>query len=175
MNQQKRMTTVSAALVLLVVLAGGILGDEAPSGKPSVRLLVIDETRSIQSSLQIGQFARALKETGLFNIDAMTDIPMDRNSSGPAYDLAIIVPGGLSQIWIVTPDLPTLLSPSVQIAFQVLKDIASRVYEGESALDARSVVDVTEDLFPAIYGGLLAQNGWLGLVSVDQPLSEGGG
>jgi hypothetical protein len=64
----------------------------------------------------------------------------------------------------------------VQSAFQVLKNIALRVYEGESALDARSVVDVTEDLFPAIYGGLLAQNGWLRLIpaSADLSLSEGG-
>jgi hypothetical protein len=175
MNSQKKIVAVAAILALLVVLAIGALGDEAPGVEP-VRLLVIDETHSIQSSLQIGQFALALKGTGLFDMDARTDIPVNGNPSTEAYDLVLIVPESPSQLWIVTADLPATLSPSVQAAFQVLKNIALRVYEGESALDARSVADVTEDLFPAIYGGLLAQNGWLGLVpaSADPLLSEGG-
>lgn len=175
MNTRKRMVVSSAALVLLVALAGGVLGNEAPSTEPP-RLLIIDETHSIQSSLQIGQFARALKETGLFDMDARTDIPVNGNSEGPAYDLVLIAPERPSQIWIVTADLPATLSPSVQASFQVLKKTALLVYEGERSLDARSVVDVTEDLFPAIYGGLLAGNGWLRLnpVSVAPSLSGGG-
>ena len=176
MNSQKKIVATSAILALLVVLAIGVWGDETPSVESPVRLLVIDETHSIQSSLQIGQFALAVKGTGLFDMDARTDIPVNGNSSGWAYDLVLIVPESPSQLWIVTADLPVTLSPSVQSAFQVLKNIALRVYEGESALDARSVVDVTEDLFPAIYGGLLAKNGWLRLVpaSADPSLSEGG-
>ena len=173
MNSQKTIMTVSAILAVLVVLAIGVWGDETPGVEP-VRLLVIDETHSIQSSLQIGQFALALKGTGLFDMDARTDIPVNGNLSGWAYDLVLIVPESPSQLWIVTADLPATLSPSVQAAFQVLKNIAEQVYEGESSLDARSVVDVTEDLFPAIYGGLLVQNGWLRLVPADPSLSEGG-
>ncbi len=175
MNTRKRMAASSAALVLLVALAGGVLGNEVPSVEPS-RLLIIDETHSIQSSLQIGQFARALKETGLFDMDARTDTPVNGNSGGPAYDLVLIVPESPSQIWIVTADLPEMLSPPVYAAFQGLKGIATRVYEGEGSLDARSVVDVTEDLFPAVYGGFLARNGWLRLnpVSVDLFVSGGG-
>ncbi len=175
MNPRQRIGTATVVLVLLVALAGGILGDEAP-GTEQVRLLIIDETHSIQSSLQVAQFARALKETGLFEIDAMTTIPVDGNLSGQAYDLAIIVSEKLSQVWIVTADLPERLSIPVQAAFQGLKDIASRVYEGDQPLDARAVADVTEDLFPAIYGGLLAQNGWLELATTttDSSASEGG-
>jgi len=175
MNTQKRIAVSSAALVLLVGLAGDVLGNEAPSAEPA-RLLIIDETHSIQSSLQIGQFARALKETGLFDMDARSEIPVNENSEGLAYDLVLIVPERPSQLWIVTADLPEILSPPVYAAFQVLKGIATRVYEGEGALDERSVADVTEDLFPAIYGSLLAQNGWLRLkpVSVDPSLSGGG-
>lgn len=183
MNPRKRITTISAALILFVVLlvvllvvpAGGVLGSEPPSAAP-VRLLVIDETHNIQSSLQIGQFALALKRTGLFDIDAMTEVPLDGHSNGPAYDLVLIIPEKPSQLWIVTADLPARLSPAVQAAFQALKDIASRVYEGENALDARIVADVTEDLFPAIYGGLLAQNGWFRLASdtPDSSLNRGG-
>jgi hypothetical protein len=174
MNTRQRIGTATVALVLLVALAGGILGDEAPSTE-QVRLLIIDETHSLQSSLQVAQFARALKETGLFEIDAMTTIPVDGSLSGQAYDLAVIVPEKLSQVWIVTADLPGRLSIPVQAAFQVVKGIASRVYEGDRSLDARAVADVIEDLFPAIYGGLLAQNGWLELATLptDSPASEG--
>ena len=109
-------------------------------------------------------------------MDARTDIPLGGNVSDWAYDLVLIVPESPSQLWIVTADLPAALSPSIQAAFQVLKNTAIRVYEGEGALDARSVVDVTEDLFPAIYGSLLAQNGWLRWVSVsaDPSASEEG-
>lgn len=175
MNPRKSIVATSAVLVLLVVLAGGAVGDEAPSVE-SVRLLIIDGTHSIQSSLQIGQFARALRETGLFDMHAMTEIPVDGNSSGPAYDLAMIVPERPNQVWIVTADLPQTLSPSVRAAFEALKGIASRVYEGADALDSRTVVDVTEDLFPAIYGGLLAQNGWLRLApDASNPSLNGGG
>ena len=159
MNPRQRIGTATVALVLLITLTGGVLGD-VPSSEP-VRLLIIDETRSIQSSLQIAQFARTLKEMGLFEIDAMTTIPVEGNMSGQAYDLAVIVPEKLNQVWIVTADLPERLSTPVQAAFQVLKEIASRIYEGDRSLDARVVADVTEDLFPAIYGGLLAKNGWL--------------
>ena len=174
MNPRQRIGTATVALILLVALAGGVLSNEAPGTEP-VKLLIIDETRSIQSSLQIAQFARALKETGLFEIDAMTTIPVDGNLSGQSYDLAVIVPEKLSQVWIVTADLPERLSIPVQTAFQVLKGITSRVYEGDQSLDARTVADVTEDLFPAIYGGLLAQNGWLDLASIpaDPSASEG--
>jgi len=174
MNPRQRIGTATVAFVLLVALAGGILGDEAP-GAEQVRLLIIDETHSIQSSLQIGQFARELKETGLFEIDAMTTIPVDGNLSGQAYDLAVIVPEKLSQVWIVTADLLDKLSIPVQIAFQIVQELASRVYEGDQPLDARAVADVTEDLFPAIYGGLLAKNGWLELATIpmDPSASEG--
>jgi hypothetical protein len=175
MNSQKKTVTALVILALLVVLASSAWGNEMPSPEP-VRLLVIDETHSIQSSLQIGQFALALRATNLFDMDARTNIPIYGNSSGWAYDLVLIVPESPSQLWIVTADLPATLSPSVQAAFQVLKKTALLVYEGERTLDARSVVDVTEDLFPAIYGGLLVQNGWLRLVpaSADPLLSEGG-
>ena len=174
MNPRQRIGTATVVLVFLVALAGGILGDEAPSTE-QVRLLIIDETHSIQSSLQIGQFARALKETGLFEIDAMTTIPVDGNLSDQAYDLAVIVPEKLSQVWIVTADLPDKLSIPVQAAFQIVQELASRVYEGDQPLDARAVADVTEDLFPAIYGGLLAQNGWLKLATIptDPSASKG--
>jgi hypothetical protein len=174
MNSRKKSVPVAVILALLAGLVIGASGDESPGAEP-VRLLVIDETHSIQSSLQIGQFALALRGTGLFDMDARTDIPLYGNSSGWAYDLVLIVPESPSQLWIVTADLPATLSPPVQAAFQVLKNTASFVYEGESALDARSVVDVIEDLFPAIYGGLLAQNGWLRLIFVfaDPSLSEG--
>ena len=175
MNWRKKTVTALAFLASFAVLAMSALGYESSSVDP-VRLLIIDETHSIQSSLQIGQFALALRGTGLFDMDARTDIPGSGNSSGWAYDLVLIVPESPSQLWIVTADLPATLSPTVQAAFQVLKTTASLVYEGESALDARSVVDVTEDLFPAIYGGLLARNGWFRLIpaSEDPLLSEGG-
>ncbi|MEA3238726.1 MAG: hypothetical protein U9Q94_02965 [Candidatus Bipolaricaulota bacterium] len=173
MKPRERVVAIAVTIGFVFALVSGALA-QGTDTEP-VRLLIIDETHSIQSSLQVAQFARALKETKLFEIDAMTTIPVDVNLSGQAYNLAVIVPEKLNQLWIVTADLPDKLSIPVQIAFQIVQEIASRVYEGDRSLDARAVADVTEDLFPAIYGGFLVKNGWLRLVTIpmDPSANEG--
>ncbi|MCD6136126.1 hypothetical protein J7J63_05375, partial [Candidatus Bipolaricaulota bacterium] len=67
----------------------------------------------------------------------------------------------VDQVWIVTPDLPAQLPPSSLRAFQAVKSIADKMYGGQQSLDPRSVVGVTDDLFPALYSGYLVLNGWL--------------
>lgn len=150
-----------AVMMLVFVLAiGGIAAGTFGGTDTPVRLLVIDETHSVQSSLQIELFARALIGTGEFRIHALTDIPADRNPGAP-YDLVVIVPSIVDQLWIVTPDLPSRLPLSLAGAIQVVGSIAERIYEGDRSLDRRAVVGVADDLFPAVYSGFLVRNGWL--------------
>ncbi len=148
------------SLSLLILTFSGITVGALGGTKTPVQLLVIDETHSIQSSLQIELFARALIETGEFRIHALTKIPTERNPEAP-YDLAVIVPANVDQVWIVTPDLPSRLPPSLAGAARMVESLAERMYEGDRSLDRRAVVGVTNDLFPAVYSGFLVRNGWL--------------
>ncbi len=152
-----KLTRTSMAVVVVALVA---VGFSAGAFAGPVRLLVIDETHSVQSSLQIELFARALVETGEFRIHALTEVPTDRNPGAP-YDLAVIVPAQVDQVWIVTPDLPSRLPPSLATALHTLTAIADRMYAGGRSLDPRAVVGVTDDLFPAIYSGYLVHTGWL--------------
>jgi len=158
----KLQRTIIITIVLLALTIGsigiGVLGETAPSEK--VSLLVIDETHGIQSSLQIELFARALIGTGEFRIHALTKIPTEKNTGDP-YDIVVIVPSIVEQVWIVTPDVPSRLTPMLVQALHVVESITDKMYEGKHTLDTRAVVGVTDGLFPAVYSGFLVQNGWL--------------
>ena len=159
MKLQRKLLITVALLALVIGSVGiGVLGDTTPSEQ--VRLLVIDETHGIKSSLQIELFAKTLVGTGKFSIHALTEIPTEKNTGDP-YDIVVIVPSIVEQVWIVTPDVPSQLTPALAQAFHVVESITDKMYGGEHTLDPRAVVGVTDDLFPALYSGFLVQNGWL--------------
>jgi len=159
MKLQRTLLITVALLALTFGNVGvGALGEIAPSEQ--VRLLVIDETEGIQSSLQIELFARALVDTGKFRIQALMDIPVEKNMA-EAYNIVVIIPSMVDQVWIVTPDVPSQLTPALVQALHMVKSITDKMYEGERTLDPRAVVGVAEDLFPAVYSGFLVRNGWL--------------
>jgi len=150
--------TVGILALMIASISIGVFGDTAPSGQ--VKLLVIDETHGIQSSLQIELFAKMLVGTGEFSIHAYTKVP-SRENPGDPYDIVVILSSIVDQVWIVTPDVPAQLPPAAARAFQAVKSIADKMYGGRQSLDPRSVVGVTDDLFPALYSGYLVLNGWL--------------
>jgi hypothetical protein len=78
-----------------------------------------------------------------------------------AYNIVVIIPSMVDQVWIVTPDVPSQLTPALVQALHMVKSITDKMYEGERTLDPRAVVGVAEDLFPAVYSGFLVRNGWL--------------
>lgn len=159
MNTQRRLFMRVALLALIIATVGiGVLGETAQSEQ--VKVLVIDETHGIQSSLQIELFAKALVSTGTFSIHALTEIPTEKNTGEP-YDIVVIVPSIVEQIWIVTADVPSRLTPLHAQALHVIENITDKMYGGEQSLDPRAVVGVTDDLFPAVYSGFLLRNGWL--------------
>ncbi len=159
MNTQRRLFITVAILALMIASVGiGVLGETAQSEQ--VRVLVIDETHGIQSSLQIELFARALVGTGTFSIHALTEIPTEKNTGEP-YDIVVIVPSIVEQVWIVTAGVPSQLTAQLAQALHVVESITDKMYGGEHTLDPRAVVGVTDDLFPAVYSGFLLCNGWL--------------
>ena len=163
MNLRKRIPALAAACLLLIsagalaAASGGLL---QPSDAP-VQLLIVDETHSIQSSLQIAQFARAINASGLFELDAMTQIPAGKNVATAPYHFVLVLPERIDQVWILTTDFPSNLRAEIKRAYEVLKGLALTVYESQQALDRRLVAGVGDGVFPAIIPGILAANGWL--------------
>ncbi len=153
---KRRLFMVVAVLVLTI--GGAVFGAMEPGDR--AKLLIIDETHGIQSSLQIELFAKMLVGTGEFSIHAYTKVPSGENPGEP-YDVVVILPSIVDQVWIVTPDVPAQLSPAHAQAFHVLESIADKMYGGTHTIDPRVVVGVTDDLFPALYSGYLVLNGWL--------------
>ncbi len=153
---KRRLFMVVAVLVLTI--GGAVFGATKPGNR--AKLLIIDETHGIQSSLQIELFAKMLVGTGEFSIHAYTKVPSGENPGEP-YDVVVILPSIVDQVWIVTPDVPAQLPPAATRAFQAVKSIADKMYGGRQSLDPRSVFGVTDDLFPALYSGYLVLNGWL--------------
>ena len=164
MNLKKRIPALVAVACLLLLstgvpaaASGGLL---QPSDAP-VRLLIVDETRSIQSSLQIAQFARTINASGLFELDAMTQIPAGKNVATAPYHFVLVLPERIDQVWIVTTDFPSNLRVEIKRAYEVLAELALTIYENPQALDRRLVAGVGDAVFPPIIPGVLAVNGWL--------------
>ena len=163
MNLKKRTPVLAVACLFLLLTgvpaaaSGGLL---QPSDAP-VRLLIVDETHSIQSSLQIAQFARAINASGLFEIDAMAQMPAGKNMASASYHFVLVLPERIDQVWIVTTDFPSNLRAAIKRAYEVLEGLAETIYQNEQALDPRLVADVGDGIFPALIPGVLAANGWL--------------
>lgn len=143
----------------VLVLLALSLGAEA-STQP-LETLIIDETKTLEESVCVELLARALSASGLFPLEARFDIPVGPNLSGKQYDLIVIIPEQVRQIWLVTADVPAHLPDPIRRALLFVRGSATQVYSGAGSCAARQVVNVAEDLAPALYATVLAQSGWL--------------
>lgn len=129
--------------------------DERP-----VQTLVVDETHSIAGAMRLQTFARGLTETGLFQLQGVSALSTEAPPPDPPYELIVVVPAEIHQVWILTADQPRELAPRLRTAYERAKAIAARVYSEQSD-QPRTVVDVSEDMLAAYYGQLYETNGWL--------------
>jgi hypothetical protein len=116
---------------------------------------------AIQSSLQIGQFARAVNKSGLFEVDALAQMPAGENVASAPYHFMLVLPERINQVWIVTTGFPSEFHAEIKRAYEFLEGLAETIYQNEQALEMRPVVDVGDRVFPPIIPGVLAINGWL--------------
>jgi hypothetical protein len=142
-------------LVLLALSLGG-----GAFAQP-LETLIIDETKTLEESVCVEVLARAMVVSGLFILEARFDIPLGLNPSGKQYDLIVIIPEGIQQLWLVTVDVPTRLPEPFRRALLSIKESATHIFYGTGSCAARRAVDIADDLAPALYATVLAQNGWL--------------
>jgi hypothetical protein len=132
-----------------------------------LRLLLVDETKTFASTMRVGALAGVLKKTGMVDLSVKM-IDVDSSYADPLvgidvpeqpYDLVLIIPRGIddasiAQIWLVSEYYDSSTSQYALLAG--LSGIVDQVFQGLAT--AR---DVSEDLWPAGYGALYREQGWL--------------
>jgi hypothetical protein len=121
---------LAASFVMLCALLG--------VAQQRVDLLLVDETQTLQASLMVQVYARALQESGLFNFDAKIvsvqssyDDPLGVNPTEKRYELIVIVPRGIEdgsvpQVWMITKPIGPQTRPQLLAAMELVASASSR-------------------------------------------------
>jgi hypothetical protein len=151
---------ISAGLIMLFSLLGTAQG--------RVDLLLVDETQTLQASLMVQVYAKALQESGLFNFDAKVvrvessyDDPLGVNPTDKKYELIAIVPlgiedGSVPQIWLITKPLGPQTRPELLAALEFIRQ---RVAQGSGGLF--TALTVLDDGALGIFSSVFERHGWL--------------
>lgn len=133
-----------------------------------VELLLVDETQTLQASLMVNAFAKALKDTGLFTLEAKFvdvrssfDDPLGANEGDKRYEMILVIPRALEeglfrQLWIVTQPINHGTRAEVLEGIQAIKSIVHQGSRGQF-----QAVGVMDDLIPALFSTIFDRNGWL--------------
>lgn len=153
-------------LCALVVL--GLVASEGSAQSSKVDLLLVDETQTLQASLMVQVYARALQESGLFNFDAKIvsvqssyDDPLGVNTTGKKYELIVIVPRGIEDgsvlsIWLITKPIGPQTRPELLNALELIRQ---RVAQGSGGL--LKALTVADDGALGIFATVFERHGWL--------------
>ena len=164
---KRSLVSLMALIALMSAMSLGVLSQEAP---PFVRVLVVDETKTFNSTMRVAGLVGALRSVGLFDVGvALADVtssyddPLaDRTpeEGEEAYDLIVVLPrdlddGSMYQIWIVSAGMSSL-SPAVSAAVDVATGIIDEVFAGIG-----EAIDVSEDLWPCLLWAVYSKKGWI--------------
>ena len=165
------MKTRIGILCLIGVLLLGwslmALGQEMPA---TIRILVVDETKTFTSTMKVAGTIGALRQIGLFEVsvqlaDVETDYddPLAGTTPEPdqdPFDLILILPRGLDTkpdvgIWLVSNGFNSL-SPFVRNAVDLVSNVVGQVFAGSG-----QTIDVSEDLWPGFLWATYVSKGWM--------------
>lgn len=153
--------------VMLLGWSTVLLGQELP---PSIRVLLIDETKTFTSTMKVAGTIGALRQMGLFDVsvrlaEANTDYADPLAGIAPEegqepFDLILILPRGLDtktdvSIWLVSNGL-NFLSPFHRGAVELISNVVDQVFTGSG-----QTIDVSEDLWPGFLWAAYVSKGWI--------------
>jgi|AntAceMinimDraft_16_1070373.scaffolds.fasta_scaffold46112_2 hypothetical protein len=165
MKQVRRIIVFTLVALLLVAGVQAFAQQSQPQMK--LRLLLVDETKTFASTMRVGALAGILNKTGMVDLSVKM-IDVDSSYADPLagldtpeqpYDLVLIIPRGIddasiAQIWLVSEYYESSTSQYALLAG--LSGIVDQVFQGLA-----TATDVSEDLWPAGYGALYREQGWL--------------
>lgn len=156
-----------AALGFLVLGVSVPLSAQQP-GIGKIRILLVDETKTLFSTLRVGALATRLKKSNQFetmvkfaDVRSSFDDPLfGVEPEGKPYDIIIVIPRGIDdgtvkQVWLVTRWLPRL-SSQVRRAVEMISTYIDRIFSGVA-----EATDITEDLFVGLLSAVYVARGWL--------------
>lgn len=156
-------------LIGAMVLGWGSLavGQELP---PTVRVLLIDETKTFTSTMKVAGTIGALRQMGLFDLSVrLADVETDYSDplagilpekDQEPFDLILILPRGLDtrtdvSIWLVSNALNTL-SPFTLGAVDLISTVVDQVFASSG-----QTMNVSEDLWPGLLQASYVLKGWM--------------
>ena len=157
--------TIFLLAALLVSLS---LPTFARTDAPIVRLLLIDETKTIASTMRIVALVKGLRGVGGVEVDvrladvasAYDDPLADVDPEGEPYDIVLIIPRGIDDgsvdfIWLVSLWLDGL-APHVRAGAEVVTGFVDQIFDGVA-----TTLDVYDDLFAGFLWALYEKKGWV--------------
>ena len=155
---------------MCVLILAATLAASAQSEAGPVRVLVVDETKTFNSTMRVAGLVGALRSVGLFEVgvtlsdvtssydDPLADWSLEEEEE--PYDLIVVLPRGLddgsiSQIWIVSAGVSNL-SQGVFAALNAAAGIVDQVFAGIG-----EAIDVSEDLWPCLLWAVYSTKGWI--------------
>jgi len=156
---------ILAAAALLVVLGGGLA---AAAQSAPYRILVVDGTKTLASTMRVVGLAGAIRQSGVADVAAILaddlgpfDDPLrGRPLPDAPYDLILIVPRGIddgtaARIWILVSGNPDA-DPLTAQAIGLLRQGIDLAFAGIA-----SAVGPLDDLWAALTASLYVLQGWL--------------
>ncbi|QAA77117.1 MAG: hypothetical protein BIP78_1351 [Candidatus Bipolaricaulis sibiricus] len=130
-------------------------------GQTVLRVLIVDQTDTMEESLRILAFARALRATGLVTLKAVTQLP-DAPWAEEPFLVVIVIPAQSRFIWLCTPAPVGYLPDPLPEAYRGLADGLTQAFDGQ-----REVRGSGDDLYVFFLSLHLQRRGVL--VGVDGP------
>jgi len=137
---------------------------------PTIRILLIDETKTFTSTMKVAGTIGALRQMGLFDVSVrLADVDTDYadplagiapESDQEPFDFILILPRGLDtktsvSIWLVSDGL-NVLSSFARSAIDLVSNIFDQVFAGSG-----QTIDVSEDLWPGFLQAAYVLKGWM--------------
>ena len=142
-------------------------GQELP---PTIRVLLIDETKTFTSTMKVAGTIGALRQMGLFDVSVrLADVDTDYadplagiapESDQEPFDFILILPRGLDtktgvSIWLVSDGF-NVLSSFARGAVDLVSTVVDQVFAGSG-----QTIDVSEDLWPGFLQAAYVLKGWM--------------
>lgn len=161
----KRWMAVVVAGVLVAVM---MIGASAQPAVGTIRVLVVDGTKTFAATMRVAGLVGALRQIPIFEVGVVLstahsdwDDPLagQVNKESP-YDVVVVLPrsldaGSAEAIWIVSRGFGAM-EEDVRPAIGVVIEVTNRVFAGAGAAKT-----VNDDLFPALLWGLYVSKGWM--------------
>lgn len=120
-----------------------------------VRLLIVDETTTVEESLRIQALARGLRATEVFVVKAMPSLPTERWRDEP-FLFILVLPAQSLYVWLLPPGPVQYLPDPLPLVYAGLVDGVGQAFDG-----SRQVRGSGDDLCPFLLSLQLQRLGLL--------------